>query len=181
MILNHRPNLVREVGPVHCKAVAMVVNNLELLLALMRNEGSSQLLRMRIDEGAQLRQNGQPNVFGSDLEMTVLAVSLERRVDEPIVSWLEGRTRAVLERALYQSRAGVACYQQVQDALGRAWFFGIQRMAIGEMWSWINGYAGFVHAALERPNRLLELCRILAWIVVDVEAVMFPNIGSGSG
>ena len=130
MILNHRPNLVREIGPINSKSSAMVVDNLEFLFSLVRNEGSSQLLRVRIDEGAQLRQNGQPNVFGSDLEMTVLAVSLERRVDESIVSWLEGRTRAVLEGALYQSRAGVACYQQVQDALGRAWF----------LWNTANGH-----------------------------------------
>lgn len=56
----------------------------ERLLALVLYEEGAQLLGMRVDEEAQLRQDAEPDVLGPDREMVVRAVGVDGGVDEAV-------------------------------------------------------------------------------------------------
>lgn len=73
----------------------------ELLLALVSDEFTAELLRVFVDVQAQLYEDGEPDIIGSNDKMVVLVVGVDSGVDEAIALGADGVIEIVcLERRL---------------------------------------------------------------------------------
>ena len=53
----------------------------------MGHESATERFRVAVDEKAELRQDGDPNVVGTDDECAVSVVRLDHCVNESVSSW----------------------------------------------------------------------------------------------